>query len=190
MKNRCSWLKLNNPEYIEYHDKEWWVIIKDDKKLFEMLTLEWAQAWLSWETILKRRFSYKKAFDDFDVEKIIKYDDKKIQSLLLDKWIIRNKLKVNSVIKNAKVYLDLQKEFWSFYNYLWFFIWNKQIKNNCMHYSEMLTNSDISNIISKDLKKRGMSFVWTTIIYAFMQAIWMINDHEVGCFKYHKNNLK
>ena len=183
--NRCSWLKLNNPKYVEYHDEEWWVIIKDDKKLFEMLTLEWAQAGLSWETILKRRDGYKMAFDNFDVEKIINYDDKKIENLLLDEWIIRNKLKINSVIKNAKVYLDLQKEFWSFYSYLWSFIWNKQIINK----DKNLVNTEISDSISKDLKKRWMSFVWTTIIYAFMQAVWMVDDHDENCFKYNKINL-
>lgn len=180
MKNRCSWLNLNNPDYVKYHDEEWWEIVTDDKKLFEMLILEWAQAWLSWETILKRREGYREAFDDFDVEKIINYDENKIAELILNEIIIRNKLKINSVVKNAKVYLELQKEFWSFYKYLWDFIWNKQIINE----EKNLANNEISDTISKDLKKRWMSFVWSTIIYAFMQANWMINDHQKDCFKY------
>ena len=130
MKKRCSWLNLENSLYVSYHDNEWWEEVHDDRKLFEMLTLEWAQAGLSWETILKRREWYKETFDDFDVQKIIKYDEKKIYELMNNTWIIRNKLKIRSVIKNAGVFIELQKEFWSFVKYiLWFVDWN-QIKNH------------------------------------------------------------
>ena len=184
MKTRCSWLNINNEEYVNYHDNDWWEPVHDDRLLFEMLTLEWAQAGLSWETILKRREWYKKAFDDFYVEKIIKYDDNKIDELLNNVWIIRNRLKINSVIKNAKVFLEIVKEFWSFDKYIWRYVNYEQIKNHFKDISELPANTEISDKISKDLKKRGMSFVWSTIIYAYMQAIWMVNDHEEKCFKY------
>jgi len=184
MKKRCSWLNLENSLYVSYHDNEWWEEVHDDRKLFEMLTLEWAQAGLSWETILKRREWYKETFDDFDVQKIIKYDEKKIYELMNNTWIIRNKLKIRSVIKNAGVFIELQKEFWSFDKYIWWFVDWKQIKNHFSDISELPANTELSDKISKDLKKRWMSFVWSTIIYAYMQAIWMVNDHERGCFKY------
>ncbi len=183
-KKRCAWLNLNNSEYVDYHDFEWWKEVHDDKTLFEFLVLEWAQAWLSWETILKRRWEYKKAFDDYDLEKIIDYDQVKIDKLMQNNWIIRNKLKINSVIKNAKVFKSIQDDFWSFNKYIWWFVNNKQIKNHFKNLSEIPANTDLSDKISKDLKKRGMSFVWSTIIYAYMQAIWMVCDHEVWCFKY------
>lgn len=183
MKNRCSWLNLKNKDYVDYHDNEWWVEVHDDRLLFEMLTLEWAQAWLSWETILNKRENYKIAFDNFDVEKIIKYDEIKIQELLNNEGIVRNRLKINSVIKNAKVFMNIQKEFWSFDKYIWWFVGNNQIKNNYKDLSEIPTKTDLSDIISKDLKKRWMSFVWSTIIYAYMQAIWIVNDHEIWCFR-------
>lgn len=184
MKQRCWWLNLNNPEYIKYHDEQWWEEVHDDGKLFEMLVLEWAQAWLSWESILKRREGYAQAFDNFDIEKIMSYDDKKIESLLSDSSIIRNKLKINSVIKNAKVFLKIQKEYWSFDNYIWWYVNHNPIKNHYKNLKEIPANTQLSDRISKDLKKRGMSFVWSTIMYAYMQAIWMVNDHEVWCFKY------
>jgi len=183
-KKRCSWLNLNNKEYITYHDNQWGVEVHDDNILFEFLVLEWAQAWLSWETILKRKDSYRQAFDDYDLEKIINYDDKKIEELLNNEWIIRNKLKVNSVIKNAKVFIKIQEEFWSFYNYIWGYVNNKQIKNHFKDQSEIPVNTELSDKVSKDLKKRWMSFVWTTIIYAYMQAVWIVNDHEKDCFRY------
>lgn len=184
MKTRCSWLNTKNEDYIKYHDEEWWEIVHDDQILFEFLILEWAQAWLSWETILKRRDWYKEAFNNFDLQKIIKYDEKKVEELMNNEKIIRNRLKINSVIKNAKAFIQIQEEFWSFDKYIWWFVNHKQIKNNYNHWKELPANTEISDKISKDLKKRWMSFVGSTIIYAYMQAIWMVNDHEVACFKY------
>ena len=182
-KTRCSWLNNKNLEYIKYHDEEWWVPIHDDTKLFEMLVLEWAQAWLSWETILKKRENYKKAFNDYNLEKIVKYSEKKIEKLRKNPGIVRNKLKIKSVIKNAEVFLDIKEEFWSFDKYIWSYVDFKPVKNTFYNYLDMPTKTNLSDKISKDLKKRWMSFVWTTIIYAYMQAIWMVRDHEKWCFK-------
>lgn len=184
MKTRCSWLNLKNKQYVDYHDKQWGEEVHDDKKLFEMLILEWAQAWLSWETILKKRENYLEAFDNFDIEKIINYDDKKINELMKNEWIIRNNLKIKSVIKNAKSFKQIQEDFWSFDKYIWSYVNNKQIKNNFKNYLEIPAKTDLSEKISKDLKIKGMNFVGPTIIYAFMQAIWIVNDHEKNCFKY------
>lgn len=184
---RCDWLNLNNPLYVEYHDNEWWEIMTDDRKLFEMLILEWAQAGLSWETVLNKRENYRIAFDFFDAEKIANYDSKKQEELMQNPWIIRNRLKIISVTKNAKAFLEIQKEFGSFYNYLWKFTDGKQIVNNHEKLSDYQTKTLASDTISKDLKKRGMNFVGSTIIYAFMQAVWMTNDHEQWCFKCKKN---
>lgn len=183
MKQRCSWCK-GDDLYEKYHDFEWGEPIHDDKKLFEFLILEGAQAGLSWITILKKRENYRKAFDNFDYKKIANYDDLKVNQLLQNEGIIRNKLKINSVIKNAKVFLEIQKEFGSFDNYIWKFVDYKQIKNNFTPFNQIGTKNDLSDKISKDLKKRGMSFVGSTIIYSFMQAVGMINDHTKDCFKY------
>lgn len=180
---RCQWLNLKNPLYIKYHDEEWWVPVYDDQKLFEFLIFEWAQAWLSWETVLNKRENYQKAFDNFNPEKVSKYDEKKEQELLQNPWIIRNKLKIKSAIKNAKAFLEIQKEFWSFSKYIWWFVDNKQIINSFENLSEYPTRTEISDKISKDLKKRWMNFIWTTIIYAFMQAVWIVDDHGKWCFK-------
>ncbi len=179
---RCSWVNLKSELEIEYHDKQWGVPVYDDRMLFEMLILEGAQAGLSWSTILKKRKFYKEAFDDFDVEKVARYDENKIQELLENKGIVRNKLKINSAIKNAKAFIEIQREFGSFASYIWGFVNNVPIENNFKDLSEISTNNEISDKISKDLKKRGMSFVGSTIIYAFMQAIGMVNDHEESCF--------
>lgn len=187
-KKRCPWVNPENKLYVTYHDNEWGREVHDDRLLFEMLTLEWAQAWLSWETVLKKREKYKELFDNFDVKKIIHYDEKKVLELMQNPWIIRNKLKINSVIKNAKAVIEIQKEFWSFDTYIWWFIWGKQIKNHFKSMSDYIAKSPISDTISKDLKKRDMSFVGSTIIYAFMQAVWMTNDHTTDCFCY--NELK
>ncbi len=180
---RCTWLNLKNSLYVEYHDNEWWEAVYDENKLFEMLILEWAQAGLSWETVLNKRENYRQAFDNFDPEKVSKYDEKKSQELLQNAWIIRNRLKISSTIKNATVFLEIQKEFWSFSKYIWWFVDNTPIINTFETLKEYPNKTEISDKISKDLKKRWMNFVGTTIIYSFMQAIWMSNDHQKWCFK-------
>jgi len=182
MKIRCSWANPNNELYLKYHDEEWGVPVYDDTVLFEFLILEWAQAWLSWETVLKKRENYRAAFDQFDYKKIAQYWDEKIQQLLQDEWIIRNKLKINSAIKNAKAFLQIQKEFGSFSKYLWGYVDGKQIVNSPKDLSEVPVSTELSDVLSKDLKKRGMSFVGTTIIYAYLQAVWVVDDHTVDCF--------
>ena len=182
--NRCTWAKdeLN----ITYHDKEWGRPQHDDTKLFEFLILEGAQAGLSWITILKRRDGYRKAFSDFDVLKVSKYTQKRVEKLLQDESIIRNKLKVNSAINNAKAFLKVQVEFGSFDEYLWGFVNHKPIKNKFKKLSDIPASTEISEKLSKDLKKRGFSFVGPTICYALMQAIGMVNDHTTQCFMHGK----
>lgn len=175
-KHRCKWVNLNNPLYVAYHDTEWGRPIFDDHRLFEMLILESFQAGLSWECVLNKREEFKKAFDNFDINKIINYDDKKIAQLLSNDKIIRNRLKINASINNAKIFMEIQKEFKSFSNYLWHWTNNKII------YETDKTSSDLSDAISKDLKKRGMKFVGTTIIYSYLQAVGVINSHEKDCF--------
>lgn len=154
----------------------------DDTVLFEFLVLEWAQAGLSWETILKKRENFRQAFDDFDYEKIAEYSETKIQELLINSWIIRNKLKIHSAIKNAKAFIQIRKEFWTFSDYLWNYVWGKQIVNSPKTSWEVSVSTELSDRISKDLKKRGMSFVGTTIMYAYLQAVWVVDDHVVDCF--------
>ena len=183
-KKRCAWTQDKNKQYIQYHDKYWGVPVYDDRMLFEMLTLEGAQAGLSWETILNKCENYKKAFDNFDVQKISKYDDEKQEQLLQNKGIVRNRLKIASVIRNAKVFIDIQKEFGSFDTYIWNYVQGKPIQNAFISPKEIPSKSELSEKISKDLKKRGMSFVGPTIMYSFMQAVGMVNDHEVSCFRY------
>ena len=182
--NRCTWAKdeLN----ITYHDKEWGRPQHDDTKLFEFLILEGAQAGLSWITILKRRDGYRKAFSDFDVLKVSKYTQKRVGKLLQDESIIRNKLKVNSAINNAKQFLKVQSDFGSFDEYLWGFVNHKPIKNKFKKLSDIPAFTEISEKLSKDLKKRGFSFVGPTICYALMQAIGMVNDHTTQCFMHGK----
>lgn len=178
---RCSWLNPNNPLYIKYHDEQWGVPLYDDNLLFEMLVLEMFQAGLSWETILNKRENFRKAFDNFNYNKIINYDENKINLLLSDSGIIRNKLKIESVINNAKVFVKIQKEFDSFSNYIWSFT------NNQVIYEIGKPSSLLSDEISKDLKKRGMKFVGTTIIYSYLQAIGIIYSHDLDCFMYKCN---
>ena len=180
---RCSWLNLKNPLYVEYHDKEWGVIKHCEKHLFETLILECFQAGLSWECILNKREDFRKAFDNFDYKKISKYDNNKINELLNNPNIIRNKLKINATITNAKVFMEIQKEFKSFDKYIWSFSNNKVIKNMD---DNLKTTSELSDNISRDLKKRGMKFVGSTIIYSYLQAIGIINDHELKCYLYNK----
>ena len=180
---RCDWAPTNNELYIKYHDEEWGVEVHDDRKLFEMLILEGAQAGLSWSTVLKKRENYRKAFDKFDYEKISRYDEGKIKELLNNAGIIRNKLKIKSAIRNAKVFLEIQKEFGSFDKYIWKFVNFKQIDNKFKSMEEIPASTELSDKISKDLKKRGMNFVGTTIIYAYLQSIGIVNDHQVDCFR-------
>lgn len=177
---RCKWCNPNNKNYIDYHDNEWGVLNLDDNYLFEMLILESFQAGLSWECVLNKRESFKKAYDNFLIDKVCLYDDKKIQELLNNKEIIRNKLKILASINNAKIFKSIQKEFGSFNNYL------KQFTNNEIIYeNDKITNS-VSDAISKDLKKRNMKFVGSTIIYSYLQAIGIINSHDNECFMYRK----
>jgi len=178
-KTRCSWVPTDKPDYIHYHDTEWGVPVHDDRLLFELLILEGAQAGLSWYTILKRREGYRKAFKNFDVAKCAKMTDTELEKVLATGEIIRNRLKVFSVRKNASAFLVIQKEFGSFDAYIWQFVGGKPKINRP---KKTLANTRESDAISKDLKKRGMSFVGTTIIYAYMQAVGMMNDHMSDCF--------
>jgi DNA-3-methyladenine glycosylase I len=184
MKKRCEWAK-DEPN-TTYHDEEWGKPQHDDQKLFEFLILEGAQAGLSWTTILKRRNGYRKAFSNFDAKKVSKYTQKHVEKLLLDESIIRNRLKVNSAINNAKQFLKIQEEFDSFDEYLWGFVNYKPIKNKFKKLSDLPASTEISEKLSKDLKKRGFNFVGPTICYALMQATGMVNDHTVNCFRYQK----
>lgn len=181
---RCAWGIEGNKLYIRYHDEEWGVPVHDDRLLFELLILEGAQAGLSWSTILNKRAAYKKAFDNFNAKKVAAYDSKKVRELLKNDGIVRNKLKIASAIRNAKVFLEIQKEFGSFDIYLWGFVDGTPIQNKCKSMSQIPASTDLSDVISKDLKKRGMNFVGSTIIYAYMQSMGMVNDHEVTCFRY------
>ncbi len=184
-KHKCGWC-MGSALYETYHDLEWGVPVKDDATLFEFLVLETFQAGLSWITILKKRENFRKAFDHFDYHKIANYDQKKKDALLQDAGIIRNKLKVNATVTNAKAFILVQEEFDSFSSYLWDFVDHKPIKNKLKNYQEGPANTKLSDTISKDLKKRGFKFVGSTVIYAFMQAIGMVNDHEMACFRYNE----
>lgn len=182
---RCKWLNEKNEKYVYYHDHEWGVANYDDDYMFEFLILESFQAGLSWETILNKRENFRQAFDNFDYKKIANYDENKITELLNNSGIIRNKLKINAAIKNAKVFMEIQNEFNSFSNYIWSFTNNKVIKNTD---DKLKTSSELSDKISKELIKRGMKFVGTTIIYSYLQAIGIINDHELDCDFYNSKN--
>ncbi len=182
---RCSWCE-GNEQYIEYHDKDWGVPVHDDNKHFEFLILEGAQAGLSWLTILKRRDNYRKVYDGFDPSIVAQYDEMKIQTLLKDPGIIRNKLKVRASVNNAKLFLDIQKEFGSFNKYIWGFTNAKIIKNSWRNLSEVPAKTELSDKISADLKKRGFKFTGSTIIYAHLQAAGIVNDHLTDCFRYNE----
>ena len=175
---RCAWCNLNNPLYVDYHDNEWCVLNYQDDYLFEMLILESFQAGLSWECVLNKRKYFKEAYDNFDIDKVINYDDKKINELLLNDKIIRNRLKIVASINNARIFKSIQMEYGSFYNYLKLFIKDKII------YEVNKTTNEISSLISKDLMKRGMKFVGDTIIYSYLQAIGFIYSHDKECFMY------
>ncbi len=182
---RCGWA-TKDPVYIAYHDEEWGVPVHDDRKLFAFLILEGAQAGLSWITILKRRDGYRKAFSDFDPEKVACFSKKKIEKLLQDKGIIRNRLKVNAAVSNARAFLKVQEEFGSFDAYSWRFVGGRQKVNVFKRLDQIPATTKASDAFSKDLKQRGFSFVGSTIIYAHMQAVGMVNDHLVSCFRYHE----
>lgn len=181
--NRCPWCG-DDPLYMVYHDREWGVPVHNDRKLFEMLILEGAQAGLSWITILRKRENYRKAFDQFDAKKIIRYDGKKVRSLLRNEGIVRNRLKIAATIGNAKAFLAVQKEFGSFDRYIWQFVGGKPIVNRRRSMKNIPPTTPESDAMSKDLKKRGFRFVGSTICYAFMQACGMVNDHLVSCFRF------
>lgn len=184
-KQRCGWCK-GDALYETYHDQEWGVPVRDDDKLFEFLILETFQAGLSWITILRKRENFKKAFDQFNYHKIATYGEDKIQQLLQDEGIIRNKLKVRATVTNAQEFIKIQKEFGSFSDYIWAYVNHKPIKNKVTNYKDAPGNTPLSDTISKDLKKRGFKFVGSTVIYAHMQATGMVNDHELNCFRYHE----
>jgi len=183
IKTRCPWAGTD-PLYIDYHDKEWGVPVYDDNLLFEFLTLETFQAGLSWITILRKRENFRRAFDDFNYNMIAKYDNAKVNLLLDDKGIVRNKLKILATISNAKAFLQVRQEFNSFSNYIWLFTGGKPIVNRFKTMKDMPVKTDLSDLISKDMKKRGFKFVGSTVIYAYMQATGMVNDHLVDCFRH------
>jgi len=183
MKKRCEW-GGTDPLYVAYHDTEWGVPVHDDRTLFEFLILEGAQAGLSWSTILKKREGYRKAFDNFDTRKIARYSDDDVSRLLLNPGIIRNRLKINAAITNAGTVLRIQEEFGSFDRYLWGFVNGRPVQNAWERMSDIPAGTPESDTLSKDLKERGFRFVGSTICYAFMQAVGMVNDHIVGCFRY------
>ena len=182
MKNRCGW--ATNDLAIRYHDEEWGAAMRDDTKLFEFLILEGAQAGLSWDTILRKRENYRVAFDDFDAAKVALYDDAKRDALLQNDGIVRNRLKINSAVQNAKSFLKIQSEFGSFDKYVWNFVGGAPVVNNWKSLSEVPAKTDASDALSKDLKRRGFNFVGSTIVYSFMQACGLVNDHLISCFRY------
>lgn len=183
-KRRCSWAGNNNSLMIDYHDKEWGVPVHDDRTLFEFLILEGAQAGLTWQTVLNKRENYRRAFDDFHADKIACYRKEDVNRLLTDSGIIRNRLKIASTIQNAKAFLKIQKEFGTFDVYIWQFVDGRPINHKIKTIKDIPINTKESDTMSKDLIKRGFKFVGSTICYAFMQAIGMVNDHEIKCFRY------
>jgi DNA-3-methyladenine glycosylase I len=185
MKNptRCAWCGTD-PLYVAYHDNEWGVPVYDDRRLFEMLNLEGAQAGLSWITILRKRKNYRKAFDNFDAKKIAKYNAKKVKQLLANEGIVRNRLKIAATIENAKAFLAVEKEFGSFATYIWQFVGGKPIRNSPRTMKDIPATTAESDAMSKDLKRRGFTFVGSTICYAFMQACGLVDDHTRDCFRY------
>ena len=185
MKKRCAWVSENDL-YIQYHDEEWGVPLHDDQKLFELLILEGAQAGLSWLTVLKKRENYRQLFDGFNPDKIADYDASKIEILLQNPGIIRNRLKIESTIRNAKAFLEIRKNHENFNNYIWSFVNGKPVINHWKRLNDLPAKTDLSDKISHELKKAGFNFVGSTICYAFMQAVGMVNDHTIDCFRYHE----
>lgn len=180
---RCPWLDQSKPDYVQYHDEEWGVPVHDDRKMFEFIILESAQAGLSWYTILKRREGYKKAFANFDVNKVAQFDDKKVEELMGNAEIIRNRAKIIATINNAKAFIRIQEEFGTFCHYFWSFFNNKTFVNKVTELSDYPATSELSDTISKDMKKRGFKFFGSTICYAHLQACGLINEHSTDCFR-------
>ncbi len=178
---RCFWVDEKSEIYVKYHDEEWGVPNHNDRDLFELLILEGFQAGLSWITVLKKREAFRKAFDNFDVKKVSEYDEEKINALLENKDIIRSRGKITAAINNAKIFIEIQKEFGSFSNYIWGFTDNKVIKNTT---GEIPVKTELSDMVSKDLKKRGMKYTGSVIIYSYLQAVGVVNDHDINCYKY------
>ena len=178
---RCFWVDEKSEIYVKYHDEEWGVPNHNDRDLFELLILEGFQAGLSWITVLKKREAFRKAFDNFDVTKVSEYDEEKINALLENKDIIRSRGKITAAINNAKIFIEIQKDFGSFSNYIWGFTDNKVIKNTT---GEIPVKTELSDMVSKDLKKRGMKYTGSVIIYSYLQAIGVVNDHDINCYKY------
>lgn len=183
MKNRCGWCK-GDPLYEAYHDLEWGTPVKDDTTLFEFLVLETFQAGLSWITILRKRENFRIAFDAFNYNKIAQYDEVKCFELMKNEGIIRNKLKIKATVNNAQKFIETQKEFGSFGNYIWKFVDYKPLQNKVVYHKDIPATTEVSNTITKDLKKRGFKFVGATVVYAYMQATGMVNDHETACFRH------
>jgi len=180
----CQWAGGGSPQYAAYHDLEWGVPVHDDAVLFEFLTLEGAQAGLSWSTILDKREDYRKAFAGFDVTKVARFDKRRIERLMLNPGIVRNRLKIESTVTNARAFRKVQKDFGSFDAYLWPFVGSRPLQHRFAAMADVPAKTELSDALSKDLKKRGFRFVGSTICYAFMQAVGMVNDHEVGCFRH------
>ncbi|TDQ33193.1 DNA-3-methyladenine glycosylase I [Zeaxanthinibacter enoshimensis] len=182
---RCGWC-VGDALYEEYHDREWGVPVRDDPTMFEFLILETFQAGLSWITILRKRENFRKAFDDFDYRKIAAYDQSKLDELMQDPGIIRNRLKINAIVANARAFIKVQEEYGSFCDYIWSYVDHKPVKNAISYYKDAPATTALSERISKDLKKKGFKFVGPTVVYAHMQATGMVNDHETDCFRYHQ----
>jgi len=183
-KQRCAWVPVNNPLYVKYHDEEWGVPVHDDRLLFEFLVLEGAQAGLSWLTVLRKRENYRQAFDGFDPPRVARYDEAKIQRLLQNPGIIRNRLKVRAAVTNAQAFLKVQEEFGSFDRFIWSFVNGRPIVNAWKRDGEIPASTPLSDTISRELKRRGFKFVGSTIVYAHMQATGMVNDHTTDCFRH------
>ncbi len=183
-KARCGWVPAGDEEYARYHDEEWGRPVRDDQRLFEMLTLEGAQAGLSWSTILRKRTAYRKAFAAFDPAKVARFDARRRAALLLDPGIVRNRLKVDSTVTNAQAFLAVQREFGSFSRYLWDWVGGRPVLNGWRTRGHVPASSELSDRISRDLKKRGFRFVGSTIVYAYLQAVGVVNDHTAGCYLY------
>jgi DNA-3-methyladenine glycosylase I len=184
MKKRCDWCEDTFDDYVKYHDEEWGVPVHDDRTQFEFLILEGAQAGLSWSTILKKREGYRKAFSDFDVEKVARFDEQKIQKMLQNPEIVRNELKIRSAVSNAQLFIDIQEEFGSFNEYIWSFVDGSPIQNSRERMEDVPATTQESDKLAKDLKKRGFKFTGSTIMYAHMQAAGLVNDHIKSCFRY------